>query len=50
MSSRPHPGSERPLHGPLQSFDLGAEVGRLPRRGLGTEGSATPSRCARERA
>jgi hypothetical protein len=29
MSSRPHPGSERPLHGPLQRFDLGAEVGRL---------------------
>jgi hypothetical protein len=27
MSSRPHPGSERPLHGPLQRFDLGAEVG-----------------------
>ena len=26
MSSRPHPGSERPLHGPLQRFDLGAEV------------------------
>lgn len=29
MSSRPHPGSERPLHGPLQRFDLGAEVERL---------------------
>jgi quercetin dioxygenase-like cupin family protein len=29
MSSRPHPGSERPLHGTLQRFDLGAEVGRL---------------------
>ena len=29
MSSRPHPESERPLHGPLQSFDLGAEIGRL---------------------
>ena len=29
MSSRPHPGSERPLHGPLQRFDLGAEAGRL---------------------
>jgi quercetin dioxygenase-like cupin family protein len=27
MSSRAHPGSERPLHGPLQMFDLGAEVG-----------------------
>jgi quercetin dioxygenase-like cupin family protein len=29
MSSRPHPGSERPLHGPLQRFDLGAEAERL---------------------
>ena len=29
MSSRPHPGSERPLHGPLQRFNLGAEVERL---------------------
>src|SRR5918997_3532356 len=29
MSSRPHPESERPLHGPLQRFDLGAEIGRL---------------------
>ena len=29
MSSRPHPGSERPLHGPVQSFDLEAEVGHL---------------------
>ena len=29
MSSRPHPESERPLRGPLQSFDLGAEVARL---------------------
>jgi quercetin dioxygenase-like cupin family protein len=29
MSSRPHPESERPLRGPLQSFDLAAEVGRL---------------------
>ena len=29
MSSRPHPGSERPLHGPLQRFDLGTVVGRL---------------------
>ena len=33
MSSRPHPGSERPLHGPLQRFDLGAEVGRLMEEG-----------------
>src|ERR671920_1941696 len=29
MSSRPHPDSERPLRGPLQSFDLAAEVARL---------------------
>lgn len=26
---RPHPESERPLRGPLQSFDLGREVARL---------------------
>ncbi len=29
MIGRPHPESERPLHGPLQSFDLDAEVTRL---------------------
>jgi quercetin dioxygenase-like cupin family protein len=29
MSSRPHPKSGRPMHGSLQSFDIGAEVGRL---------------------
>ena len=29
MSNRPHPGSERPLHGPFQSFDLEAEISRL---------------------
>jgi quercetin dioxygenase-like cupin family protein len=29
MTTRPHPESERPLHGPLQSFDLGTEVARL---------------------
>jgi quercetin dioxygenase-like cupin family protein len=28
-SRRPHPESERPMHGPLQSFDLEAEVVRL---------------------
>ena len=33
MSSRPHPGSERPLHRALQSFDLEAEVGRLREEG-----------------
>lgn len=29
MANRPHPESERPLHGPLQSFDLNEEVARL---------------------
>ena len=29
MTTRPHPESERPLHGPLQSFDLNAEATRL---------------------
>jgi quercetin dioxygenase-like cupin family protein len=29
MGTRPHPKSERSLHGPLQSFDLGTEVARL---------------------
>src|SRR5918994_5009189 len=29
MSSRAHPGAERPLHGPVQRFDLEAEVGHL---------------------
>ena len=29
MGTRPHPGLERPLHGPLQSFDLQAEATRL---------------------
>jgi quercetin dioxygenase-like cupin family protein len=29
MSSRPRPESERPMHGPLQSFDLEAGVSRL---------------------
>jgi quercetin dioxygenase-like cupin family protein len=26
---RPHPGTDRPLHGPLQIFDLGREIERL---------------------
>ena len=26
---RPHPGTDRPLHGPLQIFDLASEVERL---------------------
>jgi quercetin dioxygenase-like cupin family protein len=38
MSSRPHPGSERPLHGALQSFDLEAEVGRLREEGAWQQG------------
>jgi quercetin dioxygenase-like cupin family protein len=38
MSSRPHPGSERPLHGPLQRFDLGAEVERLMEEGAWQRG------------
>lgn len=29
MSSRPHPETERPMHGPLQSFDLEETVSRL---------------------
>jgi quercetin dioxygenase-like cupin family protein len=29
MTTRPHPESERPLRGPLQSFDLDAEVSSL---------------------
>jgi quercetin dioxygenase-like cupin family protein len=29
MATRPHPESERPLHGSLQSFDLAIEVARL---------------------
>jgi quercetin dioxygenase-like cupin family protein len=38
MSSRPHPGSERPLHGPVQRFDLEAEVGRLREEGAWQRG------------
>ena len=38
MSSRPHPGSERPLHGPLQKFDLGAEAERLMEEGAWQRG------------
>lgn len=29
MTSRPHPESERPMSGPLQVFDVDAEVSRL---------------------
>jgi quercetin dioxygenase-like cupin family protein len=38
MSSRPHPGSERPLHGPVQRFDLEAEVGRPMEEGAWQRG------------
>ena len=38
MPSRPHPGSERPLHAPLQRFDLGTEVGRLKEEGAWQRG------------
>jgi quercetin dioxygenase-like cupin family protein len=38
MSSRPHPGSERPLHSPLQRFDLGAEAERLMEEGAWQRG------------
>jgi quercetin dioxygenase-like cupin family protein len=38
MSSRPHPASERPLHGPLRRFDLGVEVGRLMEEGAWQRG------------
>ena len=29
LVGRPHPGFERPLHGPLQAFDLEVEAARL---------------------
>jgi quercetin dioxygenase-like cupin family protein len=38
MSSRAHPGSERPLHGPLQMFDLGVEIGHLMEEGAWQRG------------
>ncbi len=38
MPRRPHPGSERPLHGPLQRFDLGTVVGRLKEEGAWQRG------------
>ncbi len=38
MSSRPHPGPDRPLHGPLQRFDLGTVVGRLKEEGAWQRG------------
>jgi hypothetical protein len=57
MTTRPHPESERPLHSPLQSFDLGAEVSRLCQEKVWQEGKRNAialrkvrSRCARARA
>ena len=47
MSKQSAPWVGAPFTGPVQRFDLEAEVGRLREEGLGTEGSATPSRCAR---
>lgn len=38
MSSRPHPESERPLHGTLQTFDLEDEVSRLRSEAAWREG------------
>jgi quercetin dioxygenase-like cupin family protein len=38
MTTKPYPESERPLHGPLQSFDLGAEVTRLRQEKAWQEG------------
>jgi hypothetical protein len=38
MTTRPHPESERPLHGPLQSFDLKAEVTSLRQEKAWQEG------------
>jgi quercetin dioxygenase-like cupin family protein len=38
MSSRPQPGSERPLHGTLQRFDLGTEVEHLKEEGAWKRG------------
>ena len=39
MTARPHPESKRSLHGPLQSFDLDAEVTRLREEKAWQEGS-----------
>jgi quercetin dioxygenase-like cupin family protein len=38
MGTRPHPESERSLHGPLQSFDVDAEVARLRQEKAWQEG------------
>ena len=38
MSSRPQPGSERPLHGTLQRFDLGTEAEHLMEEGAWQQG------------
>jgi quercetin dioxygenase-like cupin family protein len=38
MSSRPHPGSERPLSAPVQSFELHEEASRLRKEKAWQEG------------
>ena len=38
MANRPHPESERSLRGPLQTFDLNAEVTRLRKEKTWQEG------------
>lgn len=38
MTDRPHPGSERPLHGSLLRFDLEAEANHLREEGAWREG------------
>ncbi|WP_166178667.1 hypothetical protein [Rubrobacter tropicus] len=38
MTNRPHPESERLMHGPLQHFDLEAELARLRGERAFTEG------------
>ena len=38
MATRPHPESERSLHGPLQSFDLDTEAARLREEKVWREG------------
>ena len=49
MTTRPHPESERPLRGPLQSFDLDTEVNHLREEKAWQRADETRSRCARAR-
>ena len=48
LSTEIHPRSERPLHGPLQTFDVEAEVAHLREEKSGGRGDATPSPYERE--